>query len=207
MATIFDQEQRPKNMTKSDTTKPDNSPKDELTEQLLVYLALCKLGDRTAFEQLYQLCSAKLNGIAYRMTGNIESANAALQACFIQVWQQRKQYEAHKCEPFTWLVNILRVHAYQHLRHNTQQILTNNTDNDIDDYYNAFGEFDPINSAKEPLSYCLAKLEQKQSKAILLAYLYGYSRVDIALYFDVPINTAKSWLRRGMARLQLCLNH
>lgn len=188
----------------------DNSPKSELTEQLLVYLALCKLGDRSAFTQLYQLTAAKLNGIAYRITRNIDSANEVLQEAFIQIWQNREQYQAHKSEPFTWLASIVRYRAYDRLRYDkrrNQNDMVEFNETNIDDFYNAFGEFDPVNASKEALNTCLAKLEQKQSKAILMAYLYGYSRDDIAHYFSTPINTIKSWIRRGLGRLQLCLSN
>lgn len=188
----------------------DNAPKDEFTEQLLVYLALCKLGDKTAFAQLYQLTAAKLNGIAYRITHNIDSANEVLQEAFIQIWQHREQYQSHKSEPFTWLAAIVRYRAYDRLRYDKRRPQNNTiefNETDIDYFYNAFGEFDPINSSKEALNNCLAKLEQKQSKAILMAYLYGYSRDDIAAYFAAPINTIKSWIRRGIGRLQLCLSN
>jgi len=207
MADFSEQE---KNFHNSSNEAIDNTPKNELTEQLLVYLALCKLGDHTAFEQLYQLTSAKLNGIAYRITRNIDSANEVLQESFIQIWQKRTQYKPYKSEPLTWLASIVRYKAYHRLRcdkkHNQHRKIERKDPN-IDDFYNAFGEFDPINSSKESLNECLAKLEQKQSKAILMAYLYGYSRDDIANYFSAPTNTVKSWLRRGIDRLQLCLNH
>lgn len=188
----------------------DNSPQDEFTEQLLVYLALCKLGDKTAFQQLYQLTAGKLNGIAYRILRNVDSANEVLQEAFIQIWQHREQYQAHKSDPFTWLASIVRYRAYDRLRYEKSRKQADTItfdETDIDDFYNAFGEFDPINSSKEALNTCLAKLEQKQSKAILMAYLYGYSRDDIAHYFQTPINTIKSWIRRGLGRLQLCLSN
>jgi RNA polymerase sigma-70 factor (ECF subfamily) len=60
--------------------------------------------------------------------------------------------------------------------------------------------------SEEALHGCLAKLEKKQSQSILMAYLYGYSREDISSYFDTPVNTIKSWIRRGLGRLQQYLN-
>jgi len=188
----------------------DNTPKDQLTEQLLVYLTLCKLGDRTAFTQLYQLTSAKLNGIAYRITRNIDTANKVLEKAFIQIWQNREQYQANEIEPFTWLSSIIRYIAYEHVRRDkrlNKKEITILTETNIDDFYNAYGEYDPINTSNETLNNCLAKLEQKQSKAILMAYLYGYSYDDIAHYFSTTTNTAKSWIRRGFERLHLCLSN
>ncbi len=184
-----------------------NSANAELVEQLLVLLTLCKLGDKLAFEQIYQLVSAKLNGIAYRITGNIDNANSVLAETFIQLWKNREDFQAHKSDPFVWLASIVRYRAYEKLTAEQQQTTIKARNNvDIDSFYNAFGEFDPINTAKEALNNCLAKLEQKQSQAILMAYLYGYQPTDIAAYFSVTNTTAKSWLKRGLTRLQLCLN-
>ena len=141
----------------------DNTPKDELTEQLLVYLALCKLGDKTAFAQLYQLTSAKLNGIAYRITKNIDTANKVLEQTFILVWQSREKFS--QSEPFSWLVSIVRYLAYESLR-NERRVNNKNSselfESNIDAFYNAFGEYDPINSSKDAFNDCLSKLEQKQ---------------------------------------------
>jgi len=186
----------------------DNTPKDELTEQLLVYLALCKLGDKTAFAQLYQLTSAKLNGIAYRITKNIDTANKVLEQTFILVWQSREKFS--QSEPFSWLVSIVRYLAYESLR-NERRVNNKNSselfESNIDAFYNAFGEYDPINSSKDAFNDCLSKLEQKQSKAILMAYLYGNSYDEIANYFSIQTSTVKSWIRRGFKRLELCLNN
>lgn len=185
-------------------------PIDEFTEKLLVYLALCKLGDKTAFTQLYQLSAAKLNGIAYRITRNIDSANEVLQDTFIDIWQHSDQYQARQNEPFTWLVSFVRYRAYERLRYDryhTQNNFITFDEANIDDFYNAFGEFDPINSSKDTLNSCLAKLEQKQSKAILMAYLYGYNYKDMIAYFTSPSSTIKSWIRRGIRKLKICLTN
>jgi len=185
----------------------NNLPQDEFTEQLLVYLALCKLSDKTAFAQLYQLTAAKLNGIAYRITRDENIANTVLEATFVEVWQQREHYQASNKDPFIYLTILVRDQAYQQLK--ASQVLAtheiNNQSNlanlPIDDFYNAFGEFDPINSSNNKFITNLAKLEQKQSQSILLAYLYGLSNADIATYFNTPLTTIKSWVRRGMGRL------
>jgi RNA polymerase sigma-70 factor (ECF subfamily) len=75
--------------------------------------------------------------------------------------------------------------------------------NEFDAYSTEF-TFDVHSEAG--LHKCLETLEKKQSKCILMAYLYGYSREEISSYFDTPINTIKSWIKRGLGRLQKCLN-
>jgi len=183
---------------------------DELLEQLLVLLTLCKLDDKKAFEQLYQLMSAKLNGIAYRITRNKISAEQALINVFIQLWQQRKQFDFNKTDPFNWLVRQVKITAKWQLRQDLAnkkitRLVLNNVE--VECFYNAFGEFDPINKETNLFTKAIASLAQKQSQALLMTYLYGYNYQEIACYFDVSINRTKAWLRRATSKLSLCLKN
>ena len=63
----------------------------------------------------------------------------------------------------------------------------------------------PITDIK--LNQCLQTLDTLNRNAILMAYYYGYSREDIAIHVEQPINTVKSWLKRGLTRLAQCLGH
>jgi calcineurin-like phosphoesterase family protein len=60
----------------------------KLTEpqKLESLLAKCALGDRAAFAELYAASASKLNGIAYRILNNTDSANEILQEAFVQIW-------------------------------------------------------------------------------------------------------------------------
>jgi RNA polymerase sigma-70 factor (ECF subfamily) len=181
---------------------------DELLEQLLVLLTLCKLDDQQALAQLYQLIAAKLNGIAYRITRNKVSANRVLVRVFIQLWQQRKQFDFNKTDPFVWLVTQVRQTAQQQLRQDLAnkkitRLVLNQVE--VDNYYNAFGEFDPINKERTKFTKAIASLAQKQSQALLMAYLYGYNYQEIAQYFNISIHRTKSWLRRASSKISICL--
>jgi RNA polymerase sigma-70 factor (ECF subfamily) len=52
---------------------------------------------------------------------------------------------------------------------------------------------------------CLDELEEKPRRAVVLAYLYGLSREELAAQLAVPVGTVKSWLRRSLDRLRRCL--
>ena len=182
---------------------------DELTD----LLAQCKSGDKHAFSLLYKKTAGRLNGIAYRITRHVDSANEVLQEAFIQIWKNREQYQSDKSEPFTWLASIVRYRAYDRLRYDKRRhqqdvvefnefdLMETHLDNIHQQTQNVgFGDH-----SQQALNNCLAKLEQKQSQSILMAYMYGYSREEISNYFDTPVNTIKSWIRRSLGRLQLCL--
>ena len=40
---------------------------------------------------------------------------------------------------------------------------------------------------------------------VLLAYYSGWSRDQLAVQFDMPANTIKTWLRRSLLEIRECL--
>jgi len=190
---------------------PMDDKDDEIKEinELTKLLTRCKIGDKTAFNLLYQKTAPRLNGIAYRITKNVDSANEVLQEAFIQIWKNTNNYQSNQSEPFTWLAAIVRYRAYDRLRydkrrHQTDMIELN--ENEIEAMSFNCEQLGFTEYSQKSLDTCLSKLEYKQSQSILMAYLYGYSREDISKYFKSPQNTIKSWIRRGLGRLQLCLS-
>lgn len=109
----------------------------------------------------------------------------------------------------------MRYRAYDRLRYEKRRHQQNTVEFDETDITNK--HIDDIEQYAEGLNFtystestlndCLGKLEQKQSQSILMAYLYGYSREEISSYFSTPMNTIKSWIRRGLGKLQLCLSN
>lgn len=184
----------------------------KLTEpqKLEELLAKCALGDQVAFAQIYQLTSSRLNGIAYRILHNVDSANEVLQEAFVQIWKNASEYRSDKAEPMTWMASIVRYRAYDRIKFEKRRIEGAQMQADIDN-------FDDIESHQkdgvllceinQELDVCLETLENNQRKSILMAYYYGFSREEISGQFNTPINTIKSWLRRGIERLQQCLGN
>ena len=56
------------------------------------------------------------------------------------------------------------------------------------------------------LTRCLEKLEPPKKEMVMLAYLNGLSRDDLARRFNAPVATVKTWLRRTLENLRLCLS-
>lgn len=186
---------------------------DKSEDELIELLAQCKLGDTHAFTTLYQKTAGRLNGIAYRITRQAESANEVLQEAFIQIWQNRELFDADKGKAFTWLASIVRYRAYDRLRYDKRRHQHNTVEfnefelleTHLDEMRLQSQSMELAEHSEQSLNSCLSKLEEKQSQSILMAYMYGYSREDISSYFETPVNTVKSWVRRGLRRLQLCL--
>jgi RNA polymerase sigma-70 factor, ECF subfamily len=52
---------------------------------------------------------------------------------------------------------------------------------------------------------CLAALEEKNRRGIVLAFVHGLSHAQIVDRLGQPLGTVKAWIRRGLARLKECL--
>lgn len=190
---------RIRNATSMKSTKP---------QQLEELLALCSLNDQSAFAQLYQHVAAKLNGIAYRVLNNTEIANEVLQEAFVQIWKNAGEYRSDKAEPMTWMASIVRYRAYDRIKFEKRRIEGSQMKADIDnfdDIPNIQNDATQACEMNQQLSICLDALESNQRESVLMAYYYGFSRDEISTKFDTPVNTIKSWLRRGIERLQQCL--
>ena len=206
---MLDSSDEKQHLMSSHSMKDDPQYSQE-TSELIHLLSRSANGDKAAFGQLYQKTAPRLNGIAYRITRNVDNANEVLQEAFINIWTNSGNYQVVKSDPFTWLAAIVRYRAYDRLRYDKrrhQADMIEFNEDEIQALTINSQQLGLRDHSPEALNGCLAKLEQKQSQSILMAYLYGYSREDISEYFTCPVNTVKSWIRRGLGRLQLCLNN
>lgn len=179
-------------------------------DELMDLLARCALRDQKALEALYRRTSAYLNGVAYRILGSADSSNDVLQESFIQIWDKASSYSSAQGKPITWMTSIVRYRAIDKLRHEKRhqnrphheeenEILLNiPVKNTQEETYSRF-------RLNEQLQKCLEAMNEKFKQSIELAYLYGYSREELADALDANINTIKSWLKRGGAKLKDCM--
>lgn len=176
-------------------------------QKLYALLARIAMGDRQAFECLYQQTSAQLNGIAYRIVNDVAMANEILQDAYVQIWQHAAEYREDKGAVLTWMASIVRYRAYDRVRYEGRReggvILEalHNVEQETE-----AKPFHVLCDLQRGLRTCLEQLESRQSDSIVMAYCQGYSRDELADYFAAPVNTVKSWLKRGLKSLQQCLN-
>jgi len=177
---------------------------------LMNLIARCALREQKALETLYQVAAAYLNGVAFRILGSADSSNDVLQESFIQIWNNAASYTSAQGNPTTWMTSIVRYRAIDKLRHEARhqnrphheaetEILLNTPTQDTQE--EVYGRF----RLNEQLKTCLNAMNDKFKQSLELAYLYGYSREELAEVLDTNINTVKTWLKRGGAKLKTCM--
>lgn len=134
-------------------------------------------------------------------------AEEVLQESFVSIWRSAGSYQAALSAPGTWMVSIVRNRCLDWLRRPRLE------EPDEDGHLTASlpsrepGPLDRLAAHREAgaLRDCLARLEQNQRQALLLAYYDGLSHGELARQVGQPLGTVKSWVRRGVERLRQCL--
>lgn len=163
-------------------------------------------GDRAAFRALYAATSAKLFGIALRILKDRAEAEDALQEVMTRIWLNARRYDATRARGITWLAAIARNHAIDRLR--ARPAVT-----DGDDALAMLSDPNPgaehrvvARGEARRIAECFGTLEQARADAVRGAYLDGLTYEQLSARHDVPLNTMRSWLRRGLQRLKECLD-
>ncbi|MBX9798724.1 MAG: sigma-70 family RNA polymerase sigma factor [Burkholderiaceae bacterium] len=181
------------------------------TRQLKTWLAATARKDGDAFRQLYDATSSKLFGFALRILVKRELAEEVLQESFVSIWNNAASYQAGLAAPMTWMTTIVRNKAFDTLRRidGAMEIDADHFDKEVMD---ALESVDPtpiealqISDESKALARCFAKLESLHRQAIALAFYHDLSHSEVAEQLALPIGTVKTWVRRGLEKLRLCL--
>jgi RNA polymerase sigma-70 factor, ECF subfamily len=160
--------------------------------------------DRAAFGALYRASAAKLFALSLRILQDRAAAEDALQDAFVEIWRQAPMFDPARGSAFAWMAVIVRHRAIDALRRNGRNPAAPNP---VD-----LNELAPLAAPESigsvelmALLRCLGQLQPEVQKLILMAYLEGRSREELAESFERPVNTIKTWLRRGLQALRACL--
>jgi RNA polymerase sigma factor (sigma-70 family) len=58
---------------------------------------------------------------------------------------------------------------------------------------------------RQRLERCLERLEPEQGRAVREAFFSGATYSELAARLRVPLGTMKSWIRRSLMQLKVCL--
>lgn len=175
-------------------------------DTLETLLSRTSLGDRAAFEELYQRTCAKLFGVCLRILKDRQDAEEVVQESYVKIWHNAGRYVQARAKPISWLVAIARNQAIDRLRTRKPQAAG------LDDAAEVAADT-PSPEAQtvasddnRRLRDCLARLDQQHAAAVRSAYFEGKTYEELARRSNVPLGTMKSWIRRSLLKLRDCLN-
>lgn len=180
--------------------------------QLKSWLAAVARHDAAAFRQLYDATSPKLFGFLQRILQKSEWAEEVLQESYVSIWNNASSYQPALAAPMTWMSTIARNKAFDALRRHDAAVEID-AEGFAHDVVQALESTEPsplaaleLSAEAEALAHCLRRLEALHREAIALAYYHDLSHGEIATRMALPIGTVKTWIRRGLERLRMCLS-
>jgi RNA polymerase sigma-70 factor (ECF subfamily) len=164
----------------------------------------CAGGDRAAFRLLYDRWGSRLYGVALRITRQSSLAADALHDAFLQIWQQAHRFDPERGGSEAWMVAIVRYRALDIVRRQSREIPGYEAEERGDDSPDALARL--VSTAEgAALHRCLQGLEAERRRLVVLAYVDGLSHSELAARLSMPLGTVKSWIRRSLMQLRLCL--
>ncbi len=195
------------------TSSPTTQAAD--ASQLAIWLMAVAQKDAGAFRALYDATASKLLGFGVRILVKREWAEEVVQESFISVWNNASSYQPGLSAPMTWMVNIVRNKAFDFLRRAQRDGVAVEIDTQVaeDGGIGPFigsWEATPIEAMQmtddaKALAHCLKQLHGWQLQALSLAFHHDLSHAEVAQQLQQPLGTIKTWIRRGLERLRLCL--
>ncbi len=168
----------------------------------------CADGDAAALATLYDRHSSGAYSVAMRITGNGRDAEDVVQDAFMGLWRRAASFDPGKASTRTWLFAIVHHRSIDCLRRRRGP--TDSLDAEgtlpsglhVEDI--ASGVLDRLEG--EQLWNAVRQLSGVQRQAIELAFGHGLSHQEVADMTGVPLGTAKSRVRLGLARLRAGLD-
>ena len=171
-------------------------------------LSACARGDRAALRTIFDSEAPRLVAVAERIVRRRDLAEDVVQEAFVQIWTKAHQYQPDRGSSRGWIHAIVRNRALNMLRDGKREDLVPEERleilRDSDQMEQIMASWHRLDRNGR-LHDCLAALEEVRRKSILMAYVGGYSHGEIAGKLDIPLGTAKSWIRRGLTTLRECM--
>lgn len=188
------------------TVQGESKPYENLSDAEL--LAGIGDGDELAFETLYDRYSASLYAVCLRILRHDLEAREVLSEVFLEVWEKASFYDRKKGSIRTFLSMIARCRAIDRLRSISSKRYSQSRLSELWDLAcNRVSTSSPHEAIErsediDHLRDAMHRLSDIQREALCLAYFDGLTHVEISESLNVPLGTAKTAIRRGIAILR-----
>jgi RNA polymerase sigma-70 factor (ECF subfamily) len=161
-------------------------------------------GDAEAMADFVRRFQGRVYGLALTVVADAGLAEEVAQDAFMRVWRHASTFDPRRGRVATWLLTITRNLAVDARR------LRRDHPTDPERLLAALGAdaCEPAahegveHDGTERLRAGLRAIPVDQARPVVLAVVYGLTAKEIAVIEGVPLGTAKTRIRRGLARLR-----
>ena len=167
-------------------------------------LAGMAVGDERAGVAFVRRYQKRVYGLAVSMVGDPVLAQDIAQEAFLRAWRHAQVFDRRRASVGTWMLTITRNLAVDALRLR-RPVVTDPADVMWTNLVS--GTAAPEDQAESSdvrarMSEALATLPPEQSRALVLAAVYGYTAAEVSEAESIPLGTAKTRIRRGLLKLR-----
>jgi RNA polymerase sigma-70 factor, ECF subfamily len=170
-------------------------------------MAASSLNDPQTFERIYDDHAQAVYASALRIPGNPAQAQDVAQEVFLRLWRRPEAFDARRGDLGPYLRLMARSRALDLWREGQAagrasdrlKLVLAGGDGRVEDAPAAATELD---EARATVRRALHALPRSQREALVLAYWGGMTADEIARRSQVPLGTAKSRIRLGLAKLR-----
>jgi RNA polymerase sigma-70 factor (ECF subfamily) len=158
------------------------------------------LAQPAGFQQAYAAHHRSMYAAAFRVLGDAALAQDAVQDVFLRVWRRPQAFDPSRGDLGAYLRLMARSRALDLWRES--QVRTRAADR------LQIGAAEPpepeplLPDGRDAVRAAVGRLPEPQREAVVLAYWGGLTAGQIARRVQIPLGTAKSRLRLGLARLR-----
>ena len=163
--------------------------------------------DPEALSTLYDRYNGILRALILRVVHNDAEADDLLQEIFMEIWNQAKNFSAHKGKPLGWMVTLARRRALDGLRKKqayarAEERLQNETEQQPGAWvHNATEAEINMGDTRQLIRQVIDSLPPPQQQAVELAFFRGMSQREIAANTNTPLGTVKTRLELGLKKI------
>jgi RNA polymerase sigma-70 factor, ECF subfamily len=169
-------------------------------------MALLQGRELAALEALYDRHHRIALALAYRVLGDVGSAEDVVQETFLSAWRHSDSYRPERGRARSWLLSIAHHRAIDRVRRSRARGEVTELDpSAVDPNAADLVQAAEANDRRERILRALATLSSEQRQAVELAYYGGLTHVEISERTGLPLGTVKGRLRLAMEKLRLAL--
>jgi RNA polymerase sigma-70 factor (ECF subfamily) len=175
----------------------------EASAETAALLAAVARSDTTALDRLYQTTCAKVYGVVLRIVRRHDLAADVMEATYLQIWNSAWEFDPAQSSPLAWMVAIARRLAIDVAR----QTGSGAAEPEVAEESQGPGAVPrhELTDALKRLLTCIGRLEPERQRMLLLAYYGAFSREQLSLKLDMPVDLLKDSLRRSLVEVEQCL--
>ncbi len=168
-------------------------------------LSKTALGDRRAFEALYDKSNAKLFALCLRILQDKTEAEDAMQDAYVKIWRYSERYAASRAKATTWMIAIARNQCIDRLRAKRSPSAALEAAENVADAAMRPDQKALASGEAQRLVDCINGLGEPDGRMVRVAYFGGVTYKALADREGTPLGTVKSRMRRALAALKECL--